>query len=247
MNFPDYKYFFLFRKKMQGFVMFNRILYKIKNKQCMEGDKFMKKIMALGAAGVLSLAMGTSVFAADSLGRFACSMIGHHMGFFNAAVYEGDYSENYALTGEVRQSVENCVIGYPGGCALADQVCQNSGVCVQGCPGGYVDANGNGICDNCEAVGYHGSCDYFVDADGNGVCDNLHNGNYCGNVNGNGGGYGARNGSSSGSYGNSSGSGNGGSSGVSNSGSSSGGGYGNGYGGGNGGHHGGGHGRECRR
>ena len=39
----------------------------------------MKKLAVLGVAGVLSLAMGTSVFAADSSSGYACAMIGHHV------------------------------------------------------------------------------------------------------------------------------------------------------------------------
>lgn len=41
-------------------------------------------------------------------------------------------------------------------------------------PGGgryFVDADGDGICDNCEA--YHWCGDNFVDIDGDGVCDNY--------------------------------------------------------------------------
>ena len=41
----------------------------------------------------------------------------------------------------------------------------------------YVDADGNGICDNCGSLrancyGYAG-CTNYVDADGNGICDNC--------------------------------------------------------------------------
>ena len=220
----------------------------------------MKKLAVLGVAGVLSLAMGTSVFAADSSSGYACAMIGHHRnhsGYINSLLYAKDYCDNYVMSAGVLKSVEPCAAIYPEERVLADQVCQNAGVCVQGCAGGYVDADGNGICDNCEAAGYHGYCDNFVDADGNGVCDNLNNGYYCGNVNGsgygNGGNYGAGNGNG-GSYG----TGNGGYDSGSGNGYGTGGGYGtgngtgSGYGGGNGGHHNGGHhsggyGRGCRR
>lgn len=213
----------------------------------------MRKIMTLGAAGILSLAMGTSVLAADSAGGYACAMIGHHrthMGYISSLVYAKNYCDNYTMSGDVLKSVETCVTGRLEGRVLADQVCQNGGVCIQGCPGGYVDADGNGICDTCESAGYHGSCDNFADADGDGVCDNLHNGYDCGNVNGSGNGngnsdvngnsgaYGSGNGYNSGSgdgYGSGNGNGNGN---VGN---------GNGFGSGNGRHHSGGHGRGCRR
>ncbi len=210
----------------------------------------MKKLAVLGVAGVLSLAMGTSAFAADSSSGYACAMIGHHRnhsGYINSLLYAKDYCDNYVMSAGVLKSVEPCAAIYPEERVLADQVCQNAGVCVQGCAGGYVDADGNGICDNCEAAGYHGYCDNFVDADGNGVCDNLNNGYYCGNVNGsgygNGGNYGAGNGNG-GSYG----TGNGGYDSDSGNGYGTGGGYGTGNGGHhNGGHHSGGYGRGCRR
>ena len=137
----------------------------------------MKKLAVLGVAGVLSLAMGTSVFAADSSSGYACAMIGHHRnhsGYINSLLYAKDYCDNYVMSAGVLKSVEPCAAVYPEERVLADQVCQNAGVCVQGCAGGYVDADGNGICDNCEAAGYHGYCDNFVDADGNDVdFDNL--------------------------------------------------------------------------
>ena len=195
----------------------------------------MKKLAVLGVAGVLSLAMGTSVFAADSSSGYACAMIGHHRnhsGYINSLLYAKDYCDNYVMSAGVLKSVEPCAAVYPEERVLADQVCQNAGVCVQGCAGGYVDA------------------------DGNGICDNLNNGYYCGNVNGsgygNGGNYGAGN-ENGGSYG----TGNGGYDSDSGNEYGAGGGYGTGNGtgsgyGGNGGHHNGGHhsggyGRGCRR
>lgn len=59
-------------------------------------------------------------------------------------------------------------------------------------PGGYgpnyVDADGDGVCDNCGS-GYYGRMNgnggaNFVDADGDGVCDNCGSG-YYGRMNGN--------------------------------------------------------------
>ena len=40
---------------------------------------------------------------------------------------------------------------------------------------GYVDADGDGICDNCAGAG--ANCPGYVDADGDGVCDNYGSGN----------------------------------------------------------------------
>jgi hypothetical protein len=44
------------------------------------------------------------------------------------------------------------------------------GVCddCQGTDIGFVDADGDGVCDNCRGTGVD-----FVDADGDGVCDNM--------------------------------------------------------------------------
>lgn len=51
-----------------------------------------------------------------------------------------------------------------------------SGVCQTGSCPNYVDADGDGQCDNCD--GSHGacptgSCTNYVDADGDGLCDNC--------------------------------------------------------------------------
>ena len=60
-----------------------------------------------------------------------------------------------------------------------------SGVCQTSSCSNYVDADGDGLCDNCD--GSHGacqtgSCTNYVDADGDGLCDN-HSANHdgCGN------------------------------------------------------------------
>ena len=60
-----------------------------------------------------------------------------------------------------------------------------SGVCQTSSCSNYVDADGDGLCDNCD--GSHGacqtgSCTNYVDADGYGLCDN-HSANHdgCGN------------------------------------------------------------------
>lgn len=57
--------------------------------------------------------------------------------------------------------------------ADGDGICDNTGSrCV------YVDANGDGICDNCGARHGHwaGCGGAFVDADGDGICDNFQSG-----------------------------------------------------------------------
>lgn len=57
--------------------------------------------------------------------------------------------------------------------ADGDGICDNAGSrCV------YVDANGDGLCDNCGARHGHwaGCGGAFVDADGDGVCDNFQSG-----------------------------------------------------------------------
>ena len=60
-----------------------------------------------------------------------------------------------------------------------------SGVCQTGSCTNYVDADGDGLCDNCDdshGACQTGSCTNYVDADGDGLCDN-HSANHdgCGN------------------------------------------------------------------
>lgn len=60
-----------------------------------------------------------------------------------------------------------------------------SGVCQTGSCSNYVDADGDGLCDNCDdshGACQTGSCTNYVDADGDGLCDN-HSANHdgCGN------------------------------------------------------------------
>ena len=64
--------------------------------------------------------------------------------------------------------------------ADGDGVCDNygSGYCGNGA--GYVDADGDGVCDN-RGSGYCGNGAGYVDADGDGVCDNRGTGNGIGN------------------------------------------------------------------
>ena len=66
----------------------------------------------------------------------------------------------------------------------------------QGSCAGYVDADGDGVCDNYGAG--QGSRSGYVDADGDGICDNYGNGYGCGNGQGNGNGYGPGNGNGAG-------------------------------------------------
>ena len=77
-----------------------------------------------------------------------------------------------------------------GGCqgqyfvdADGDGICDNLGTGKgQGGPGKgqyFVDADGDGICDNLgtgKGQGGPGKGEYFVDADGDGTCDNLNTG-----------------------------------------------------------------------
>lgn len=175
----------------------------------------MKKIAVLGAAGVLSLAVGVSAFAADFGGGQIGRMTGHHQilservagniikpAFAQTAVNSAgscnsvceDWSEycgNYVL-----ESIDNVDDNY------ADTVNAQA-------YGNYTDTNGDGVCDNytdadndgiCDnyAGGYgsggYGVCGNYADADNDGVCDNYAGGGYGGgngngNGNGNGGGH----------------------------------------------------------
>ncbi len=72
----------------------------------------------------------------------------------------------------------------------------SNGTGGQGSCAGYVDADGDGVCDNYGAG--QGSRSGYVDADGDGICDNYGNGYGCGNGQGNGNGYGPGNGNGAG-------------------------------------------------
>ena len=71
--------------------------------------------------------------------------------------------------------------GGRGGCGYGYVDADGDGVCdnyTQGKPGygcgGYVDKDGDGICDNCGRPVHGNGCGYgYVDADGDGVCDNY--------------------------------------------------------------------------
>ena len=65
--------------------------------------------------------------------------------------------------------------------ADGDGVCDNAGTgCgMYGAGRGYVDADGDGVCDNAGmGCGMYGAGRGYVDADGDGVCDNAGYGAY---------------------------------------------------------------------
>ena len=107
---------------------------------CWEVIGQMKKLRALGVAGVLSLAMGMPVFAADfaggHIGFHTGRGVGHHM--------------NFAVC-----MTANCVKPFWGVAAVQcnvgnrDLVCQDwSGYCSN-----YADVDNNGVCDNYTGAG----------------------------------------------------------------------------------------------
>lgn len=67
----------------------------------------------------------------------------------------------------------------------ADGRAADRAACLDVCPG-YLDADDNGVCDNC--VGAGAECPGYADADGDGVCDNCAAGDAsCPNYRGDGG------------------------------------------------------------
>lgn len=197
----------------------------------------MKKLKVLGVAGVLSLAMGTSVFAADFSG--GGRMIRGHMNPSVCAA--GNYVRPLACMTAARCNLENCnfICGnlgeYCRNYVEAANLAVNDSYADVAVSESYTDAAIYGSYSESADVYDDYSTDYgyggnYVDADNDGVCDNWQNGGYGGNYvdadnngvcdNWQNGGYGGGNGNGyCGGYGN-------------------GGGYG-------GGHHGGGHGRGC--
>lgn len=78
-------------------------------------------------------------------------------------------------TGKVAHHIRACMGQFAAGAGFVDA--DGDGVCDNRADGslgrggyGFVDADGNGICDNRENGSYAGAG--FVDADGDGVCDN---------------------------------------------------------------------------
>ena len=103
----------------------------------------MKKKVVFGVAGVLSLVMGTSVFAADYSNGYMSRMPLHH---FKASAYM-DVSRKCVRPASGICLAEKCDLG---NCNFID------GNWVQGC-GNYVDEDQNGICDNYTNSGYGGA------------------------------------------------------------------------------------------
>lgn len=64
--------------------------------------------------------------------------------------------------------------------ADGDGICDNCGARHghwAGCGGAFVDADGDGVCDNCGSYPWCGGAGgNFVDADGDGICDNFQSG-----------------------------------------------------------------------
>ncbi len=92
---------------------------------------------------------------------------------------EGAQAQANPLPGRVCAAIE---------CANAQGACVGTSTC-------YVDADGDGVCDNYAERGGNGygngNGGGYVDADGDGVCDNYGTGNGYGNGNGNGAGNGS--------------------------------------------------------
>ena len=103
----------------------------------------MKKKVVFGVAGVLSLVMGTSVFAADFSNGYMSRMPLHH---FGASSYM-DVSRNCIRPASGIGLAERCDLG---NCNFID------GNWVGGC-GNYVDEYQNGVCDNYTNSGYGGA------------------------------------------------------------------------------------------
>lgn len=65
-----------------------------------------------------------------------------------------------------------CGVSYTFVDADGDGICDNYGTYGCGMGAGFVDADGDGICDNYGTYGC-GAGTGFVDADGDGICDNY--------------------------------------------------------------------------
>ena len=84
-------------------------------------------------------------------------------------------------TGIVVMAAVLCMSGMTAFAAEDVTVYAGCGYCGASCQ--FVDADGDGICDNYAAggCGYCGASCQFVDADGDGICDNYAAaGSYCG-------------------------------------------------------------------
>lgn len=161
----------------------------------------MKKLKVLGAAGVLSLAIGTSVFAADFSGAQSGGIIG--CGTNPAVCMARSYIRPFADITAARCNIGSCSLI----CGNLNEYCRsyiNAANLAANAGGGdvvntsvndtYSDAalydnsyaEAAAVYDDYADTGYgygNGYCGNYTDADNNGVCDNWQNGggNGCGN------------------------------------------------------------------
>ncbi len=144
----------------------------------------MKKMAVLAAAGVLTLMMGTSVFASSSAagsarGYATDGLLVHHAeyfgGHYNHVGLPGCSFSNQSCWRTSGYSVGDRVTEAPAPAATGGQTY------TQGGSGGYVSTGSYGTGNQ----GYGGN---YTDADSNGVCDYWEDGSCYGN--GYGGGYG---------------------------------------------------------
>ncbi len=150
----------------------------------------MKKMAVLAAAGVLTLMMGTSVFASSSAagsarGYATDGLMAHH------AEYFGGYYNHVGMPG-CPFSNQSCwtTAGYSVGDRVTEPPAPTGGqqaasgqTYSQGSTGGYVSTGSYSYGSGNQ--GYGGN---YTDANSNGVCDNWEDGSCYGN--GYGGGYG---------------------------------------------------------
>lgn len=112
----------------------------------------MKKIVIIGTAGVLALALGTSTLALAHFGRRTGEILS-------------------AETVPVEEDRVPASVPGEEACIFTDE--NHDGYCDYGDvhyhSGNHIDDNHDGICDS----GDHFCMDYY-DADGDGICDNCH-------------------------------------------------------------------------
>lgn len=173
----------------------------------------MKKLLALGAAGVLTLVMGTSVFAASSGAVSARSyaaggLVGHHVEHFGGHYthYAGlpgcSFSDQFCWT-SAGYSVGNRVTEAPapssGQQASGGQQAVSNQTYTQGSSGGqqavanqtYTQGNSGGYVSSGSYGSGQGYGGNYTDSNSNGVCDYWEDGSCYGYGNGSGGyGYG---------------------------------------------------------
>lgn len=144
----------------------------------------MKKIAAIGVAGVLTLMMGTSVLAAGSAavsgrGTATGGLIVHH------AEYFGGHFNHVGLP-DCSLSNQFCrtATGYSLGAQVTEAPVSSGG---QQVASGQTYTQGNSGSYGSGSQGYGGN---YTDTNSNGVCDNWENGSCYGNGYGSGQGYG---------------------------------------------------------